>query len=139
MLASMIAKHKVKQSFVALNNHDLQSLSADWHDDIQFMYPGALSVSGTVTGKPEVSRWFDNMMMQFPEIRFSVNHVCIENLFDMTGTNNVVAQWGVELTNKSGIKVENVGINLIKIRHRKVVEIRDFFYYPERLPIGWEE
>ncbi len=139
MLASMIAKYKVKNSFSALNNHDLKSLSGDWDDDIRFMYPGSLSISGTIAGKLDVSKWFDNMMTQFPEIHFTVNHVCAENLFDMTGTNNLIAQWSVKLTNKSGVMVENIGVNLIKIRKRKVVEIRDFFYYPERLHIGWEE
>ncbi len=139
MIGSIIAKSKLRKTFNALNNHDLDTFISGWHENGTFIYPGDLSVSGTFQGKDTVRGWFENLFRQFPEIQFTLNHICVDRLFDMTGTNTIAAQWDIEVTNRSGIKTQNIGINIIKIRNGKVIEVRDFFFYPERLKIGWEE
>lgn len=53
------------------------------------------------------------------------------------GNNRVVVQVDVALTNKSGVQVENYALIFLKIRQRKVVAARDYFFYQERLAIGW--
>lgn len=139
MIGSIIAKSQIRKSFNALNNHDLNTLMSAWHEDGSFIYPGNLSVSGSFSGKDEVRSWFERFFRQFREIRFTVNHVCVDRLFDVTGTNTVATQWNIDLTNSSGTTVQNIGVNVIKVRGGKVVEVRDFFFYPERLKIAWEE
>jgi ketosteroid isomerase-like protein len=139
MIGSIIAKSQVLKSFNALNNRDLDAFLSAWHDNGTFIYPSDLSVSGTFQGKQAVRNWFDNFFRQFPEIKFTVNHICVDRLFDITGTNTIAAQWNIEVTNKSGLKVQNIGINVIKIDRGKITEARDFFFYPERLKNGWEE
>ena len=139
MIGAIIAKSRLRKAFNALNNHDLDAFISGWREDGTFIYPGDFSVSGTFQGKDAVRGWFENFFRQFPEIQFTVNYVCVDRLFDMTGTNTIAAQWDIDLTNKSGTKLQNIGINVIKLRGGKVTEVRDFFFYPERLKIGWEE
>lgn len=139
MIGALVAKHNVQKAFRQLNQKRLSDFMAGWAEDGQFHYPGELSVSGSFLGRAKVEGWFEHFFTHFASINFSLNHICVENIFDVTGNNNLVAQWRVELITQSGSKVENVGINLIKIRNRKVTEVRDFFFYMERLPMGWGE
>ncbi|MEE2732332.1 MAG: nuclear transport factor 2 family protein [Pseudomonadota bacterium] len=139
MIGSLVARHQVKQAFSQLNQKNLEGFLSGWHEEAVFQYPGQLSVSGTFTGRDAIQCWFAGFFERFPRIQFQLKHVCVENLFDLAGNNNVIAYWDVALTNREGRAVENTGTNLIKIRGRKVVEVQDFFFYPERLALGWNE
>lgn len=139
MIGSLIARHQVKRAFSHLNQKNLNGFLSAWNEQAVFQYPGQLSVSGSFAGRPAIEGWFAGFFEQFTRIHFQVRHVCVENLFDVAGNNNVIAYWDVQLTNRDGIDVENTGTNLIKIRQRKVVEVQDFFFYQERLAVGWNE
>ena len=139
MIGSIVAKKKLESGFRHLCDKNLDKFMADWSENGVFHYPGQLSVSGTFRGKADIKNWFQNMMDHYESIEFKLNHICVENLFDVTGNNNLIAQWTVNLINNEGSKVSNVGANLVRIESRKIVEVRDFFYYPERLAIGWCE
>jgi len=139
MIGSLVAKKKLESAFRLLGEKNLTKFMADWSEDSVFHYPGQLSVSGTFQGKENIRRWFQNTMNHFEIIDFQLNHVCVENIFDVAGTNNLIAQWTVNLTNKDGVKVTNVGANLVRIKSRRIVEVRDFFFYQEKLAIGWGE
>ena len=58
---------------------------------------------------------------------------------DLLGNNTIAAQVNVNLTNKDNITVTNSAIVFIRLKFGKVVEVRDYFFYPERLAIGWGE
>ena len=90
-------------------------------------------------GKMAVRSWFENMLDQYPQIHFSVRHICVENLMDLLGNNTIAAQVNVNLTNKDNITVTNSAVVFIRLKFGKVEEVRDYFFYPERLAIGWGE
>ena len=139
MIGSLVAKLVLTRAFRALNNRNLNAFLGGWHQDAQFHYTGDLKVSGTVIGKMAVRSWFENMLDQYPQIHFSVRHICVENLMDLLGNNTIAAQVNVNLTNKDNITVTNSAIVFIRLKFGKVVEVRDYFFYPERLAIGWGE
>jgi len=86
-----------------------------------------------------VRSWFERFFQQFPEIQFTLNNICVDRIFDMTGENTVITDWTIEYTNNSGTKIQNIGIDVVKISGGKVIEIRAFFFYPERLKDAWGE
>ena len=139
MIGAIVAKQQVNQAFSLLNQKRLDSFLSGWSDDALFHYPGQLTVSGTFAGREAIHSWFNVFFEQFSHIHFQLKHICVENLFDVVGNNNVIAYWDVALTNTQGLAVANTGTNLIKIRGRKVIEVRDFFFHQERLAQGWNE
>ncbi len=62
MIGSLIAKSKVTSSYDALNNRDIKSFLAAWHDECVWCYPGAVSVSGEFKGKKAVEGWFQSFL-----------------------------------------------------------------------------
>ncbi len=139
MIGALIAKAAVKKTFSSLNQKDLNNFIKGWHDDAVFHYPGDLSVSGTYAGKAIIKAWFEKMFNQFSSIKFTPTHICVENLFDVLGNNTLIVQVDIRLTNKYGVLVENSGAIFLRIKHGKVMAVRDYFFYPERLAIGWAE
>jgi len=139
MIGALIARQQVKQAFACLNRKDIDAFLAGWDKDATFKYPGVLSVSGSYSGQAAIQSWFTGFFQQFSRIQFELKHICVENLFDVSGNNTVIANWDIKLTNRHGLDVENSGVNLIRIRNRRVVEVQDFFFYQERLSLGWSE
>jgi len=68
MIGAIIAKRKARSSFDCLNRRELHAFLRDWADDATFVYPGNLSVSGTMEGKPAIDDWFQKFMTQFPDL-----------------------------------------------------------------------
>lgn len=87
MIGALIAKKRVARGFEALNQHDLETFLASWNDNARFVYPGDISVSGTIEGKPAVKTWFQNMLDQYPKIEINVKQIWVKNSFDFLGMN----------------------------------------------------
>ena len=139
MIGAIIAKRKLRSAFDALNNHDLDKFLADWSDEATFIYPGDVSVSGEYKGKQAIKEWFRKMIKQCPEIHFTTQHVCLQNIFDMTGTNHVAVEWDVELTNKDGQQVRNRGVTRIDMKMGKAVLVMDYIFDLEAVKKEWGE
>lgn len=128
MIGALMTKRNVAAAFEALNRHDLNAFLKGWQDDATFIYPGDISVSGTYTGRDAIRAWFQNMLDQFPTIAFTVRHVAVSNLFDLTGNNVAIAEWNFKATNKDGFSVENSGVTVITARGGKVVHVKDYIF-----------
>ena len=139
MIGTIIAKSKIRSGFNSLNNHDIDTFVADWRDDATFIYPGNMSVSGEIKGKKAIKEWFTKFMEQFPQVQFTLRHICVQNIFDMTGTNQVAVEWDVNLKNRDGKEIHNSGVTSISLRMGKAVLIRDYMFDMEKAKAGWGE
>ena len=140
MIGALIAKKRVASAFDALNRRDISTFISAWRDDCVFIYPGDISVSGETKGKTAIEKWFRNFMDQFPKIKFTVNSVCVKNIFDFTGTNVVAAQWDIEYTNRDGKEIQNSGVTTIKARMGKALSVTDYYFDTgEKLREAWGE
>jgi len=139
MIGTLVAKSKVRTAFNHLNNRNVAKFMADWAEDATFIYPGDISVSGEFKGKKAIEEWFGKMMAQFPRINFTVKHICLQNIFDMTGTNHIAVEWDINLTNKDGKEVQNSGITRLDLKMGKAVMVRDFIFDSEKVKVGWGE
>ena len=128
MIGTLIAKRKIPAAFEALNRRDVDTFMTGWSADATFIYPGHISVSGEYVGEAAVRGWFENLIAQFPELRFTVTSVTIAGLFDMTGTNRVIAEWDIEVTNRDGYHAENSGVTSITLRRGKAVHVKDYIF-----------
>ena len=139
MIGAVIARKKVRASFECLNHRDLNTFLRTWAEDATFIYPGNLSVSGTMEGKSAIHEWFQKMLDQFPEINFTVKNVCVKNIFAFSGTNVLAAEWDVALTNRNGKDSQNSGITMITLKKGKAVEVRDYLHLGEASKQAWGE
>lgn len=102
MIGALFAKLLARRSFDAINKRDVDSLLASWHEDAVLTYSGKLSVSGTREGKQAIRTWFQHFKERVPTRTFRPRAVCVENIFDVFGTNVVAIVWEDRPINKNG-------------------------------------
>ncbi len=128
MLGVFITKIKVRQGFRQFSNHELEKFMKNWREDAFLVYPGDVPASGRIEGKTAIWEWFRIFFEKCPEMNFTVKEICVENIFDFTGTNTVSTYWEFRCTNREGYKFENNGITFMTIRFGRIVSVRDFLF-----------
>lgn len=126
MLGAILAKQAVKSGFDSLNKGDLEQCLKGWNDECVFKYPGKVKAGGTFTGKDQIKKWYKNFFDQYPQRKFTLKHIALENIFDLIGNNTAIARWDLEVTNKDGFKSSNSGVTLLEIRGGKISMGEDF-------------
>jgi ketosteroid isomerase-like protein len=139
MLGALIAKQKVRSAFAYFNDRNMEKFLSYWDENATFTYPGNLAASGTKKGKAAISNWFDNLMEFGPSVHFSLKSICVNNLFDIIGTNVITAEWDNSVTNREGMDLVVKGVSIIRIKLGKIVEVRDYIFDVDSLPIAWCE
>lgn len=139
MIGSLIAKRKVRQAFDNFNNRDMQRFFESWDEDAVFIYPGEVSVSGTVTGKTAIQSWFRNLMNCGPSVHFTLQSIAVENILDVVGTNVVCVEWKNAVTSREENEMTVYGVSVIRLRKGKIVCVRDYIFNAEILPAAWCE
>jgi ketosteroid isomerase-like protein len=119
MIGTIIAKRSVKTGFDAFNNGDLETFLKAWSENGVFIYQGKVRAGGQYTGITEIKRWFEAFIIQFPERRFVIKHMGVENILDMNGNNTVFVQLDIDLVNKDGHEVTNSAVSVINLIKRK--------------------
>jgi len=140
MIGALIAKSKVTSSYDLLNNRDIKSFLANWHDDAMWIYPGNISAGGEFKGKLAIEKWFQKIFEQFPTMKITPKNVCVKNILDLVGTNVVSVEWDEENINKDGNKVQFTGVTVITLKFGKATHAIDYiFNTDEDLKKAWSE
>ena len=126
MIGTIITKQAIRSAFNALNKGDLEKFTKTWSENIIFFYPGKVKAGGQFTGKYQVKKWFEEFIKQFPQRKFTIKHVGVDNIFDMAGNNTIFAHLNIELINKDGYKATNSAVSVIKLKGSKVINVEDF-------------
>lgn len=139
MIGALIAKHKVRSAFSYFNDRDMEKFLSLWDENATFTYPGNLSVSGTKEGKAAISEWFNNLMDVGPSVHFSLKSICVNNIFDILGTNVITVEWDNSVTNRKGIDMLIKGVTTIRIKMGKITEVCDYIFDLDNLQTAWCE
>jgi ketosteroid isomerase-like protein len=126
MIGAIIARQAVKSGFDALNDRNIDNFMKAWGDNCIWIYPGKVSAGGRYTGKAEVRKWFERFQEQYPQMKFTLNHLGVGNIFAFGGSNVISAQWDLELVNKDGMSFSNSGVTVLTIKGAKVIHGQDF-------------
>ena len=76
MIGALIAKKKTASAYKSLNNRDISSFLAVWHDEATWIYPGHLSISGEFKGKQTIEEWFRKYLDRFTDIKITPKSIC---------------------------------------------------------------
>jgi ketosteroid isomerase-like protein len=138
MIGTLIAKKSIAASFEAMNQQDLDKFMSSWRDDGVFIYPGEIPESGTFESKGEVRNWFQNFFNKYQKIQFDIQNICVNNIFDLTGSNVVAVHWHLSLTNLDGREGQNSGVTVISIEGGKVFLAKDYIFdLGENFKLNW--
>jgi hypothetical protein len=75
-----------------------------------------------------VRTFFQTMLDDHPEIRFTARHVAVENILPVTGTNTLLVKWDLDYTNRAGRTFHNSGITSGSARGGKIVRLRECLF-----------
>ncbi len=128
MIGAIIAKKNVRAGLEALNRRDVSTFLSPWAEDAVWNYPGDSPVGGRFIGKKAIRGWFENLLRQMPQLKFTVRSVCVSNVFDLVGNNTAAAHWEVDFTNRYGYRLQYSGVAILTIKKGKVVEGQDFLF-----------
>lgn len=128
MIGAIIAKIQVRKGFDLFSRRELEKFLKVWREDAYLVYPGDVPASGTHQGKDAIRKWFMNFLECSPEFRFTVKNICIDNIFDLIGTNTIAVYWEFDSTTRAGDKWHNSGFTMLSIRFGKIVSCRDFIF-----------
>jgi len=137
MIGAIFSKILIKKSFKDLSSRNIESFLSAWSSDAVFHYPGNANASGTFSGKVTIKAWFSRMLEQYPEIEFNVKNVCVQNIFDITGTNFIIVEWDIRVKRTDDKIFKNTGITTINLRYGKATEVRDFIFDLDKVKEAW--
>lgn len=72
-------------------------------------------------------------------VHFSIKSICVENIFDIIGTNVITVEWDNFVTNRNGINLLVSGVSVIRVRKGRILKACDYIFDLEKLPIAWCE
>ena len=128
MIGAILARRQARAQYARLNAHDLDGFMRGFADDAVFDFPGQTDASGQHVGMAAVRIFFQTMLDNHPEIRFTVRHIAVENIFAMTGTNTLLVEWDLDYTNRARRTFHNSGITSGSARGGKIVRLRDYLF-----------
>jgi ketosteroid isomerase-like protein len=139
MIGALIAKKKIASAHRSLNNRDIGSFLAGWHDEATWIYPGDLSVSGEFKGKKTIQEWYRKYMDRFTNIKITPKSMCVQNLFDLVGTNVVAVTWDEGATSQDGDTFVFNGVHVINLKSGKAMHVQDYVFDTEEIRKAWGE
>jgi len=139
MIGALIAKKKSSTNFKALNRHDSSPIINGCSEDVVFVYPGDVKLSGTYKGKKALSRFFQQMFAQFPTVNYKLTNIAVSNPFDLFGNNVIFNRWDVEVVNREGVKMINSGVTVVKLHRAKAYYVEHIFDTSEKFRAAWGE
>lgn len=129
MIGAFLVKKRVLDGNEALNRKDLDAFLKDWAADAVLEYPGKIpGVGGIYEGKAAIQRFYQRDFEQFPELKITLTHIAVTNIFDFLGNNVVFTKWEADVTNRDGYRLRNSGITVIKIKSGKAVHVKQYIF-----------
>ena len=122
MIGAIMTKRAVRSAFDALNKGDVEKMLNHWKEDCSFFYPGKVKAGGLYKGKSQFKKWLEAFFEQFPQRKYTIKNIGVDNIFDMIGNNTVFVYFDLKLTNRNGMNATNSGISVITIKGAKAVK-----------------
>ncbi len=117
----------------------MAAIMANWNDEATLTYPGNLSVSGTRKGRDAIEAWFRHFMEAVPTRTSKLSSICVQNIFDIVGTNVIAAQWEDRPVNRAGESFHVQGVTVATSRWGKITASTVYIFDPSVLPRIWGE
>jgi ketosteroid isomerase-like protein len=120
IIYSRIIKKLVQESFLAVQNHDYDSvLKGVAAENLTHRFAGSNSLGGVRHDKEALERWFKRVGTVLPNLQFEVTDVLVNG---GPWNTTVVARWIATCKLANGDHYINPGVHIIKIRWGKAYD-----------------
>ena len=130
MIASMLAKRKVRSVFdtMSQDDFDVNAVVASMTDDSAYDIPSDLGVGETVKGKKAIAEWLQRWKKEYPKRKFDVKSICY-SAWPLCPTNVCTVNWTFTQTNREGKQFKYDGVSVFQIRNFKVTRGSDYISF----------
>jgi ketosteroid isomerase-like protein len=137
MFGAILLQQWTKANFSRLvARKDVDAIMRGWSDDGVLEMPGTSAMSGRFEGKAAVRAWVARWFDSTTAIDFDVKRIALTNTLALGfGTNDVMIEWEVHETSKSGAAIRARGITVWELRGGKLAAARDYFFDPSVLNV----
>ncbi len=135
MLGGLIAKRQVRKGFAFFSRQDLDAFLSIFAEDAVLTYP----IKEPMKGKEAIREFFAHFFQTFPKVEAVAHEICLENSFDLVGTNVIATHFEVSTTNRKGTTFKQEAMLLIKVKRGRLTSVRYFFLDTEHLRSAWRE
>jgi ketosteroid isomerase-like protein len=116
-----IVKNKLTAAFDGLNAGNIQAVLKELSDKPEHFFIGEHALGGTRHTKASIEQWYQRLLQIFPDIHFTLNEIQVSG----SPWNTVgLVYWTETNSGTDGVRTQNTGLNVIRIRWGKVVSIR---------------
>ena len=126
MLGAVRSRRAARAVYDAINQRDLDGLLQAMAEEVVFDFPLEQGDDGHHVGKPAVAQWFRTFLDDYPEIAFTLQHVSVEDIFALGGTNTVHAEWELVCVDCDGRQSRSRGVTAMSFRRGRIVHLRDY-------------
>jgi len=131
MIASMIAKRKIRSAWAMMSqdDYDVDALVAGFAEDAVWDNASDLGVGDTLRGKKAIAEWFHSWKEEFPKRKAVVKNVCMKGTCLPSPNNVMMVEWTCWETDKQGKEFQYDGVSVIHIRNKKVVHESEYISF----------
>ena len=116
-----IVKNKLTAAFDGLNAGNIQAVLQELGDQPEHFFNGQHALGGTRHSKASIEQWYQRLLQIFPDIHFTLNEIQVSGMpWNTVG----IVYWTETNSGTDGVRTQNTGVNIIRIRWGKVVSIR---------------
>lgn len=116
-----IVKHKLTQAFNGLNAGNIQAVLNEFSEHAEHYFIGQHALSGTRHTKASIQQWYQRLFKLFPDIHFDLHTIRIQG---MPWNTLAIVDWTEVNSGTDGIRTQNSGVNIMRIRWGKVTSVR---------------
>jgi ketosteroid isomerase-like protein len=137
MLGALLIKRALAKGYAAVSRQDLDAIADLFHEDAVLEFPGTTVMSGRYEGRAAIRAWFERWFATMPETRFALRHVSVENIFALTASNVVHAEWDLDEADREGNRYHVTGVTAFVIEGGKTRTAKDYIFDQPLLASIW--
>jgi ketosteroid isomerase-like protein len=118
-----IVKRIASKNFERVNQKDFDGLLRDCVPNIHHRFYGSHALSGERHDRDAVRRWFERLGRLAPGLTLTVQDVWVKGLPHDT---TIILRWSARDTLIDGSPYRNYGVNVLRMRWFKIVDINAF-------------
>lgn len=116
-----IVRNKLSAAFDGLNAGNIQAVLKELGDQPEHFFIGEHALGGTRHTKASIEQWYERLLQIFPDIHFTLNEI---QVYGSPWNTVGLVYWTETNSGTDGVRTQNTGLNVIRIRWGKVVSIR---------------
>ena len=116
-----LVRRVLRATYAGLNQGNIVAVTGKLAADAEHYFIGQHALSGTRRSHATIYRWYERLLLVFPDIQFQLHRIRVAGPPWRTVA---IIEWSETNTGTDGIPTHNDGVNVVEICWGKVRQIR---------------